>query len=282
MSTAPSSVLKLDDEVRRIAREGAPDRYLAALLAPQRARAGLIALAAFAAEIEKIPRQVSEPHLGEIRIQWWRDALAPSAKFEASGHPVADAVTLAIAQHGLTAASFDDFLDAHVHGLYADAPETDGQLQLELDMTEGALFRLAARCLGAPETEIESARDVIQHAAEAYGLTRLALQLPYSLSRGRMPLPPSLAPADANDPAQLRAALQRVCALARSHLAHVSSAYAAQPKSIRTALLPVALVEPYLRALSDAAHDPRRDLADIAPLTRTWRLAKTHMRGRIG
>ena len=184
MSANVPSAHDFDDEVRRIAREGAPDRYLAALLAPRAVRSDLIALAAFAAEIEKIPRQVSEPHLGEIRYQWWRDALAPAGHFEASGHPVADALAGAIQRHALPSASIGDYLDAHVHALYADAPETDEQLRLELDLKDGLLFTLAARCLGAPDAQIEDAREVIHHAAQAYGLMRLGLQMPYALSRG--------------------------------------------------------------------------------------------------
>ena len=63
---------ELDAAVRDAARVGAPDRYISALLAPKSVRAELIALGAFSAEIEKIPLTVSEPHLGEVRIQWWR------------------------------------------------------------------------------------------------------------------------------------------------------------------------------------------------------------------
>ena len=34
---------------------------------------------------------VSEPGLGAIRLQWWRDAIERAASGEAIGHPVADA-----------------------------------------------------------------------------------------------------------------------------------------------------------------------------------------------
>ena len=53
-----------------------PDRALSALFAPEPARGALLALLAFNAEIERVPRMVREPILGQIRLQWWRDALA--------------------------------------------------------------------------------------------------------------------------------------------------------------------------------------------------------------
>ena len=79
------------EAVRAAARELDYDRYLAALLAPARARDGLMALAAFHGEIARIPLTVREPGVGDIRLQWWRDALATPAAI-ATGNPVADAM----------------------------------------------------------------------------------------------------------------------------------------------------------------------------------------------
>ena len=64
----------------RAARELDYDRYLAALLAPRAARDGLMALAAFHGEIARIPRTVREPGVGDIRLQWWRDALRDAGR----------------------------------------------------------------------------------------------------------------------------------------------------------------------------------------------------------
>jgi 15-cis-phytoene synthase len=265
------------DSARVTARAGAPDRYVSALLAPRTVRDDLITLAAFSAEIEKIPLQVSEPHLGEIRIQWWRDALLFSQPKIKTGHPIADALADTIRRHDLSHSQIGDHLDAAVHALYADAPADDKQLALELDMKEGVLFALAAHIIGG--TPVNPSTGVFHDAAQAYGLTRLALTLPYALARGRTPFSPTLAPvADSPD---WSGVMQKVATAARVHLAHVRAAYSAQPTAIKTALLPLALVEPYLRALTYASHDSARDIADIAPLTRAWCIGKSHMRGRV-
>ena len=49
------------DPVAQAARAQEPDRYLSALYAPEPARSRLVALAAFQAEIARIPASVREP-----------------------------------------------------------------------------------------------------------------------------------------------------------------------------------------------------------------------------
>ena len=75
------------DTVRRIAKSGDPDRSLAASFAPREARADLFALIAFNVELARIAEIVTEPGLGAIRLQWWREAIDRAAKGEATGIP---------------------------------------------------------------------------------------------------------------------------------------------------------------------------------------------------
>ena len=109
------------DEVAAIAREGEPDRYLAALLAPAPEREALLALAAFAAELTRIPlRVVQEPMMGEIRLEWWRTALASG---DVAAYRISDArimgylrnnsiFTFGKADRAKTSATFREILDA--------------------------------------------------------------------------------------------------------------------------------------------------------------------------
>lgn len=265
------------DAIRQSARSGAPDRYLAALLAPISARDDLIVLAAFSAEMEKIARQVNDSTLGEIRIQWWRDALEAGQLGQKSGHPIADAFASVIAQKRLPLKSLDGYFDAHTHRMYADPPEAEQHLSHELDLIEGTIFSLATQIIGQPAHVPDN--DILHAAAQSYGLARLGLDLPYARARGRNPLPIEYFNDTAN--ADWRAAIDTLIAKSRTHLEHARSAYSSSPRAVMAALLPLALVEPYLRALSRSKRDPTRDIADVAPLTRTWRIAKSHVLGRI-
>ena len=62
-----------DDVIRLAARAYERDRYLAALLSPAARRDDLLVLAAFAGDVGRIASSVSEPMMGAIRLQWWRD-----------------------------------------------------------------------------------------------------------------------------------------------------------------------------------------------------------------
>ena len=265
--------------VRNVAREHEPDRYIAALIAPRAVRDDLIALAAFAGEVSRIAKDVRDPLAGEIRLQWWRDTLKAGAEGARSGSPVADAFCETIARHGLSLQAIDDLLDAHAHTLYPAPPVDDDALRLEIDLKEGTLLRLAAHIVGAREDALSE--DLIADATQAYGLTRVACDLPYALARGRVPLSEMRAPRDITAKNAWQPALAWIIAEAREHLSRAKRAFSVARIPVKSALLPLALVEPYLKALEVSSRDPARDIADIAPLTRMWRLYRAHISGRI-
>jgi phytoene synthase len=265
------------DQVYQAARAGDPDRFASALLAPRPVRDDLVALAAFSGEIRRIGETVSEPHLGEIRLQWWRDALHDGIKGTRSGHPVADRFAEALSRHAIPLSLIDDCLEAHAHTLYTEPPADDAALDLEFDLKEGRLFEVAAWMLGADAPAHEAA---VRDAGRAYGATMLALRLPYALARERSPLPPQRG-IDWAEPALARQGLNGLAGEARMHLAQLRSTFGALPRPMKTALLPLALVEPHLKVLEDQGHDPVRDLARISPLSRMARLALAHWRGRV-
>ena len=52
-----------------------PDRYLCSLFAPAAVRPGLMALYAFNVEVAGIRESVTEPLIGQMRLQWWIDIM---------------------------------------------------------------------------------------------------------------------------------------------------------------------------------------------------------------
>ena len=267
------------DIIRQSARHGEPDRYLAALLSPREARGDLITLAAFLSEIGRIGREVNDPMPGEIRLQWWRDALL-SSPAQVTGSPIADAFAATIARRKLSHEAISDLLDANAHQLYPDPPADDAALMLSLKLTEGTAFKLAVQISGLPESGAHTV--AIETAGIAYGLAKLGLNLPYNLMQRRMPVPPAWAPSAQTDAKDAwRPALARICAVARAHLSPVAAAFPSLPNALKSALLPIALVEPYLRALEREGHDAAHDVAELAPLLRAGRIGWAHVCGRV-
>lgn len=272
--------------VRETARAHDLDRYLAALLAPRPARQDLVVIAAFAGELARIPHVVREPMMGEIRLQWWREAIEGFARGAATGHPVADAMGELVARRGLSREPLLAAVDAREADLYADPVADQDALDRYLAGTEGSFFALAAAVLGTTQP---SDGQPVHHAGAAFGMTRLLLGVPHDLARGRVPLPTMWLleaglPAGGlpvGRPAEVRAVLARAVRYAREHLAAAQQLLRGVPRTEIAAFLPLALVEPYLQAFEGRKHDPPREIADIAPLRRVWRLWRAHRRGRI-
>jgi phytoene synthase len=95
-------------------RQHDPDGFLTALLAPPALREDFFTLLAFQHEIATIRAKVTEPLLGRIRLQWWREALEAVA---AGGKPPSHEVLLPLAG-AVQAGRFmlpplDQLLEAH-------------------------------------------------------------------------------------------------------------------------------------------------------------------------
>jgi len=82
-------------------READKDRFLATLFAPAPVRPPLYALYAFNVEIARVRELIHEPFAGEIRLQWWKDALSGNQAGEAAAHPVASALRNTMAKYQL-------------------------------------------------------------------------------------------------------------------------------------------------------------------------------------
>ncbi len=92
------------------------DRFQTALFAPAAAREALFALYAFNYEIARVRESVSEPILGHIRLEWWREAVATAfSGGPARRHDVVEAVTAAIRAHNLSRNLLDRLIDAREH-----------------------------------------------------------------------------------------------------------------------------------------------------------------------
>ncbi len=258
-----------DAVVEAAARANALDRYLAARLAPRDARRDLFALAAFMGETNRILATASEPLVAEMRLQWWRDTLAPErADDAATGHPIADALRETILRHALPAQVFSTLLDACSRALDPEFAPVGAALERYLDETDGAAFRIAARILGTPASD-----KLLRAAGQAYGRVQLLRALPLMVeARRRAPHARVV-----NDWAAFAPAILED---AKSALAEARRQSRDAPAAV-TAVLPVALVEPYLAALEGLGPEIVSERADISPLTRVWRLWWTSVRGKI-
>ena len=157
------------------------DRYLSTLLAnPDRQRA-LFAIYALDAELCGIAGQVSEPTLGEIRLQWWRDVIDDIYAGISEHNPVARELLWVVNQCDLPKELFFQLIDARQSDLYQTPMQTLQDLKNYLHNTSAIVTDLAARILiGNDVLEIGAN---IEKAGFVHGLGKQLFELPARINR---------------------------------------------------------------------------------------------------
>ena len=263
----------------KLVREHDRDRYLAGLLVPTAVRKHLFALYAFNYEIARIRELVHEPMPGELRLQWWRDALAGEARGDAARHPVASALLATIEESSLSRPPLLEMIDARTFDLYSDPMPDLAQLEIYCDSTAGALFRLAIALVSG--RELQGIADMLRHAGRAYAITGLLRAFALHASRGQVYLPLDLLArhgvarddiVSGEGAPGLAAALGEVRALARAHYDEAWRRLSSLPREARAALLSLELAPLYLDRMQAADYDPFKTPVEIPQWRRQWRL----------
>src|SRR5215469_13782933 len=94
----------------RLLRKQDADRYLTALFAPAERREALFALYAFNLEIARTREAITEPTMGLIRLQWWRDALGEIGQGKIRTHEVVRPLAAAINTYRLSLPLFEQLI----------------------------------------------------------------------------------------------------------------------------------------------------------------------------
>jgi phytoene synthase len=259
------------------------DRFLTVLVAPAAQRPALVALYAFNAEIARVRETVSEPLLGQIRLQWWREALEALERGEVRGHEVLSA----LAEIGFPAARLLPLIDAR-EGDLDDEPFADMMaLEAYAEATSAKLMRLAGFALVGEQAD--AAGETIRKAGIAYALTGLLRALPSHASQGRLYLPLDLLRDYDVDPHRifagempegLRAIFNAVADRARALLAEARHERGVE-RALLPALLPASLCDRYLDLMTAPAFDPFRDATEVPAYRRQLRLLGRSVIGRF-
>ena len=255
------------------------DRWLAGLFAPAGARPHLYALTAFAYEVGRLRDFLREPLAGEMRLEWWREALTGAGRGEVAGNPVAAALIDTIARFGLPQGAFDNLISARMFDLYNDPMPNLNDLEGYCGETCSLLFRLSTLILGNG-CDLGGA-DAAGHAGVAYAMVGLMRSLPITSARGQVYLPLDLlarhgaSPEDVvarRDTPALRAALAELRGRARVHLRTAHDLIWTTPKEIAPAFLPLAYLPLYLARMERAHYAPFAAVVEAPQWRRQWAL----------
>lgn len=261
---------EMPDYVSSFLREADRDRYFAALLIRDDARAAVQALYAFSADVASIRDRAREPAAGEIRLQWWVDGLKGEGYGNVRQNPLAAALLDTMARYNLPAVPLLRLLAARRFDLYQDPMPDTASFEGYAGETVSVLYQLVAMILNGGE-EIETG-DAAGHLGVAHALIGHLRAFGYNASQGRLFLPWNIFAANGvaegelftgAESEALFAALGQIADLASDHLGKARTAIRALPKPLRPAFAPIALLDLQL-AQAQRNHHPFASTTDLA------------------
>jgi phytoene synthase len=264
------------------------DRYQTVLFAPGDRREALFALYAFNFEVARVREVVTNPMLGRIRLQWWREVVdAAYAGAPARRHEVVRPLAVVIREFGLSRAYLDRIIDTRERDLDDALPADMAALVDYAEGTSSALLWAALEALGAAEpATLAGAREV----GIAYAMAGLLRAMPFHAASRRCYIPEEIAERVGIDPGAyarrrdtpaLRSAVAELAEAAAGHLIAARQLVGRTPRRAMAALLPAVIADRFLRSLKRAGYNPfAPELAAPDPL-QSWRLALVALRGRF-
>lgn len=260
-----------------LAREADKDRWLAGLFAPAEGRRHLMALAAFDIETAAVRERVSDPLPGEVRLQWWRDAIQGEGRGEVTANPIAAALLATIVSTNLPKKPFLDLLEARVHDLYDDLFPTICDLEGHCGETAGAIMQLSAIALMGGRDP--GTGDIAGHMGVAQAVTSTVRAHGRLAARGRLAVPREVldrhgltreeAIGGFMTPA-LAAALAEMRALARGHIEAARHLVLTIPPEAVPAFLQTTVCRLALDRMDRPGWDPFQEVVEIPQWRRQW------------
>ena len=236
-----------------------PDRYRSALFADKAGRQRLMTLYAFHAELAKVPELVSEPMLGEIRYQWWRDCVE---EIYAGGtvrkHEVATPLTDVLRESGMPRFWVDRLIDGRARDLDPQPFANIDAAQSYCAQTSGVLMQMAVHVLGG------EADDGVLAAGQAWGLTGIARSWRY-YTNGMLS----------------EITFEDVCAAASEAHQKAKIELSSLAAPAFPAITYAALVPKFLAKLTQSGHDAATQSVNYAPVLKQIRLMGAVLKGRI-
>lgn len=160
------------------------DCYKICLIAESRRREALFALLAFHLDISATAHSVSEPMLGMIRLQWWREAIESIFSPPVRQQAVVQALARAVDDFDLPRAELERLIHARERDLDHLPPTDQSELLRYLDESSVPLFRLM-QVVCAPMAQ----DGVIVATGRAWGVMGLLRSSAYFARRRQIMFP---------------------------------------------------------------------------------------------
>ncbi|MCF6302904.1 MAG: squalene/phytoene synthase family protein [Devosiaceae bacterium] len=163
------------------------DRYHSSLVLDNELGSDVRALYAFAADVSQIRERVSDPAVGEIRLQYWLDLISGSEYGRTENNPVASRLMYIIDRYDLPTGPLRRLLAARRFDLYDDPMADMNTFEGYAGETNSILYQLATIILNRANDA--GAAAAAGHMGVAHALIGHLRSLPVTASRGQIYLP---------------------------------------------------------------------------------------------
>lgn len=268
-------------------RKGDRDRYLSTLVLTGAYRDAVTALYAFNADIASVRERVSDPGPGEIRLQWWSDALGGEGHGVVRQNPVADALLDTLARYSIPAGTLLRLIGARRFDLYDDPMPDLESFEGYAGETVSTLYQLAAMILN-DGISVETG-DAAGHLGVAHAMIGHMRAFGHVSAQGRIMLPWSIMAANGVSEGEIFSgvasegvveALGQISELTRGHLAKAEAAISALPGRLKPAFASIAVLKAQLALYIRHSAGPLALAPDDADWRKITRLAWWTFRNR--
>ncbi len=262
-------------------RENDKFAYLTTLLIPYAHRRDIVILNAFQVEIARIRFMVTEAIPGEIRLQWWRDALNQN-QTEAKANPLAEALLEIIEKHNLPKQDFDKILLARAFDLYNDPLPLWSDFETYAGETRSLFLRLT--CLVCGIKPSKNLATACGHAGIALAIQQILQNFACDAARGQIYIPSDVLIRAGADKEKiingemhegLKVTLNDMAKLGREHYNSASLALSSLPKDAKIALgLSLACILPVFKIFEKEGFNPYKKSSHLSQINQQWLLMK--------
>lgn len=240
------------------------DRFMACLFAPKDKLDAQFAMILLFLETQRIRDLVSEPHLGLIRLQWWRDLI--DAIKEGRNPEGENGTHLELREilekEDLPYDRFDTYFNARSFDMQDQMPDDLSALIGNLSASTGEISKIRLGFLGCHD---DISLEGVTHMAVAEGLAHIIRTLPHQARTGRLKIPRTM---EKSFDLDRKALSEFICddatkacmtALAREVMDRIAKARSLKlDKKALPLLLSSVAIEDYLKRLENVGYDPFR------------------------
>ena len=250
------SMADLNTMTREALKKADPDRFRAALMADAQGRRDLLILYAFHYELSKVPDVTSEPMLGQIRYEWWREAVDEIySGREVRRHEISTPLAELLLRTEMPRFWIDRLIDGRARDLDPQPFKDTDDAREYARQTSGQLLQIAVKLLGGTPD------DRLVQAGEAWGLTGLARSYRYYHDR----------------------ILQNLGF--EDLVAGAADSYTSAKGKVESRIFPAiaytALVPKFLARMTRTGFEPKTQSVNYEPLAKQYCLLVAGLRGKI-